>query len=321
MNYTTHTGRRFALRSLPLAAVAAAALLVGTAPDAKAGAIAYSNLHVTNFTISDSGGTQYDASDFSALNVGNTSAANASINGAGSSTSDVGPGNRDAAMVCLGAACGGIGQNDFSQQVGTFSRGDSQLSGAIITGLGVPSSADAQSVADLNISDGNAASGGTVGTTTEFTFALGSADSITFEFDATPQLQAALSGGTGQAQADVAFSIAIADANGTTLFSWAPDGVLGGTFGGTENSDPNSLNIGRGTLSDGTVAYNPGTGTYSATTGVLAAGQNYKLTINHQSTASGRFQATEVPEPATLMMLGAGLLGLGAFGHRRRKAA
>ncbi len=298
-----HTGLAGKL-AMPLAAAAAATFMMGTAGDAKASAVAYSNLYVNNLSVSNSSGQTLDASDFSSLSVGNFTNAEANIGGSGISDDSLTSGSSDVPLQCLGAACGGIAENDFSQQSsGVFSRGDALLEGSLITGLEDPAPAEANSVGELRLDGDSASNGSTVGTTTSFEFALEEAETLTFDFDATPYLNVALEDGTGQAQASTAFSITITDQDSNEVFSYAPE----------------DLNTSRGQLNEGEKVYDPGTGSYSGTTDLLAGDQEYTLTINHQTETSGTF--TAVPEPGTLMMLGAGLLGLGAVGRRRQTQA
>ncbi len=290
--------------AMPLAAAVGAFAIVAAAHDAEASAVAYSNLHISNLRIVNSFFDTRDASDFSNLQVGNSTNAEANLGGSGVSDDSLTSGSSDVPLQCLGAACGGIAENDFSQQSsGVFSRGDALLQGSLITGLEDPAPAEAESVGELRLDGDSASNGSTVGTTTSFEFALEEADTLIFVFEATPYLNVAVEDGTGQAQASTAFSITITDQDGAQAFAFAPD----------------RLNTSRGQLNEGEKIYDPGTVSYTGVAYGLNSDEQYTLTINHQSETSGTF--TAVPEPGTLMMLGAGLLGLGAVGRRRRSRA
>ena len=326
-----------------LMGAAAGALTVGFASKSYAGALAYSTLENSNFRIFNSDGSQVDFSDLDVLEIGDFTNAGATLNGSGTTASDsVSPSNSDVAMQCVGD-CAGIAENDFSRQAGPlrqFARADAVLSGAGITGTGADSSVTARSVAEVQL---NQTSTGTAnsaqGTSSRFSFTPDAAGALTFTFDATPEMMVLLEQDDVNAFASLAWSIGISaepeDDGDTTepVFTWVPDGLAGGILcdGDDPNTvedenatcveiaDPFTLNTPISTLSAGpAVTYDPGTGTFSATTPILQAGQTYILSINEVTTANANVVISEVPEPAAAALFGFGLLGLA--GLRRRKA-
>ncbi len=313
------------LKKTLVAAVAAAAMTVGMVDTASAGAKAFAHLQISDFRIFKSDGVnnfdQYDASDFDVLRINNNAStfADTTLHGTQSNTilDDAAGANPLAVppkdnLSCVGVGC--PGEDVYIQQAppapgDSFARGDSQLLGALITGLdGVPFSpssvtADSLSEGQTNITDkgeGNSS----VGTITDISFSTNADSFVGFSFIADGLLEALLHQDEVATFASMNFSITVTDIT---------DGVSIPVF----NFAPLAINTSVGQLIEGQSSYATGPLGVSGTTGLLLADNEYRLTIDHRTRAT--FDAVkDVPEPATLALFGLGLLGVGAARMSRK---
>ncbi|GAC1337634.1 MAG: hypothetical protein NVSMB18_02850 [Acetobacteraceae bacterium] len=145
---------------------------------------------------------------------------------------------------------------------------------------------------------------------------------LTVSFNDDVNIQASSRALAGETASGAISSSVTIQRNGVTVFTFAPDGSgLGDVTGGTVTSDPYSLNFNVGTSSGGSLtgSYTKSGGFFSATTNSLADG-DYTIIVNQQSNIDLQIGAARIPEPASMALLGAGLLGFGVI-RRNRKSS
>tara|TARA_B100000614_G_scaffold250008_1_gene259630 strand:+ start:1020 stop:1934 length:915 start_codon:yes stop_codon:yes gene_type:complete len=295
--------RTLASTAVLLAAAAGTALTVPS-DEAEAAAYAYSALEIQNFTATNEFG------GFTTFNfVGKFN--NVFLNGA---TSTVGPDTEtgsgatvDLPQVCVGD-CASFSENTFFPEPTPFANGDFAVSDQFLTdsvildadggdwgSMSGAQLADGAAVAesgtdhqlqwDFNLSaDELAASGGTI--------------DIVFDFLRNHVMTLATTETGDSANATLGFSISITgpESFSQTIFDFS-EGISAIQSPGSQ------------TLSSGGFVADTATASFS-TPG------NYSMLFNYDTSANATSVTTAVPEPSTLAVLGAALLGIGLAGRR-----
>jgi hypothetical protein len=313
------------LRNLGLGVAAAIPLSLAASHQAHAVPYAYASNVDAGFTISvapGSGGSYTAVQDTAVFTTNNSITSSYFSTPAPTLVSTTGNTVSDAAQVQVPGA--GVAENFFGQAYkaaavnslradsldGAFSGGGGNVAETrLVTG---PVGASTSGFGKLNSTN-----------TSAIGISVGAGTVLRVTFNVTPGLEASTSALIGEsATSTIASSVSITRLDGTTVFSFVPTGnQAGDVTGGVATSDPFSLNrtisSTSGTPADNT--FFPGTGTFTATTGPLNAGF-YNIVIGQSSTVNATIGApTATPEPASLAVLGAGLVGLGFL--RRKKTS
>ncbi len=338
------------LKKATLTAAVAAALGVGMVGEASAYVYATSYLEVQNLSIytKDSKGTAIYPTTYNFYST-NTASLNgvaaiqtANCSGTFGVSTGCGPGAPGVPVLdaLVAEVPGGArgGQNNYAY-VGAGSQygsADSVIWNAELVDPGTKT--HTQQIAESNLLGGTSAGGSAeLNSVTkflyDFTVVSGLTANVTINFDANPDLMAAINDPTATAataQANMRFVLQLTQNNGNGLVIWHPRGTpatndctIANVTGGvcTETNDGEDLNnqVSVATTPVSSAAYSYSNGTLSPfgleITGLTAGDWSFSLD------ALTSENVTRVPEPGTLLLLGAGLVGLGIARGRRGRAA
>jgi hypothetical protein len=316
-----------------VASALAAMVGCGAFATAQAGVLASSILELSNFKIQFQGApltnvptnnpyvTIVSGNNFGTNLADLTSVAGAAVNTASVVLIPAG-GQFDLASVCQGDCPTALAENNFSSvptpPVANFARSDNRVQGAAISldlngdgTIDVPAGVTASARSDVSLIDsdiGTATS--STGTNTSFDFFVtGGPVNLTIDFDYLAYVYTLVDPGsalTSTATGGTTWNLRITGPNGSNVLTWDPTQL---------NLSASRSDANLGVETAGSLVTGSLTNTFS-----LANNTRYQLSITHLVQANAQLtEATQVPEPGSLALVGLALAGMGGAAARRRK--